>query len=332
MGRYAAVDWIQFEWDERRGGFGPVRSSMERARAQGWYQQLAHWLDPGQGAGVSLCRLVLNERVVVLSRSRTDDTDSRRNIRVQAYLGNQATRPEAMPNVRQTLALASGWAARLPDTDEPLDLGELIGSYEVAGAALDRESRAGAAALAPIVSECLRRPQVPLSVVSSGNPIVQLWGLVDIVDLVLGRYPETFSTYETDDVKPEAEIIFLRKWPGARSQGSQRVRVDPRDPGQDDRCYEIASMVVAAYAEDQLVGLVKRLRIDDRTTLEERLRLLGSVRYDSTTPVARPAPAVAADPPQHDPVWSPVSPRQPYGVDRSGALTDRPAAEEPARG
>ncbi|MFC6530328.1 hypothetical protein [Nonomuraea rubra] len=187
MGRYASVDWIQFEWDEQRTGLGPGRTSLEQTG--GWYHRLGPWLDPGPEPGVSLCRLLVDGRVVVLARTRTGGADSRRTIRVQAYLGGSASRPMAMPNVRQTLALAAGWAARLPDKDEPLDLGKLISSYDGARAALDRESRAAASALAPIVSECLRRPGAPLSVASGGNPIVQLWGLVDILDLALGSFP-----------------------------------------------------------------------------------------------------------------------------------------------
>ncbi|GAA4971793.1 hypothetical protein HD597_007196 [Nonomuraea thailandensis] len=303
MGRYASVDWIQFEWDEQRTGLGPGRTSLERTG--GWYHQLGPWLDPGPEPGVSLCRLLVDGRVVVLARTRTGGADSRRTIRVQAYLGGSASQPMAMPNVRQTLALASGWAARLPDGDEPLDLGRLISSYDGARAALDRESRAAAPALAPIVSECLRRPGAPLSVASGGNPIVQLWGLVDILDLALGHYPETFSTYESDDLKQGAEIIFLRQWPGPSSQSSYRTRVDPRSPDQGDRCAGIAAMLVEAYARDQLVGLVKRLRISDKTPLEERLRRLASVTRDPTALVARPAVAEQGG---DELVWSPQPP------------------------
>ncbi|MGW3345840.1 hypothetical protein ACWDA3_21215 [Nonomuraea rubra] len=318
MGRYASVDWIQFEWDEQRTGLGPGRTSLERTG--GWYHRLGPWLDPGPEPGVSLCRLLVDGRVVVLARTRTGGADSRRTIRVQAYLGGSASQPMAMPNVRQTLALAAGWAARLPDEDEPLDLGKLISSYDGARAALDRESRAAAPALAPIVSECLRRPGAPLSVASGGNPIVQLWGLVDILDLALGSFPETFSTYESDDLKQGAEIIFLRQWPGVSSQSSYRTRVDPRSPDQGDRYAGIASMLVEAYARDQLVGLVKRLRIGDKTPMEERLRRLASVTPDSTALVTRPPVAEEAG---DELVWSP----QPPG--RSEPATPAPALGEP---
>nr|WP_311132290.1 hypothetical protein [Nonomuraea gerenzanensis]SBO94016.1 Basic proline-rich protein [Nonomuraea gerenzanensis] len=299
MGRYASVDWIQFEWDEQRTGLGPVRTSLEQTAS--WYHQLGPWLDPGPEPGVSLCRLLVDGRVVVLARTRTGGADSRRTIRVQAYLGGSTSLPMAMPNVRQTLALAAGWGARLPAEDVPLDLGKLISSYEGARAALDRESRAVAAALAPIVSEYLRRPGAPLSVASGGNAIVQLWGLVDVLDVALGQHPETFSTYESDDFNLGAEIVFLRKWPGVSSQSSNRTRVDPRSPGQEDRCSEIAAMLVDAYARDQLVGLVKRLRISDQTPMEERLRRLGSV--------ARGRPGAGGSGESGDElVWSPQPP------------------------
>ncbi|MFB4268055.1 hypothetical protein [Nonomuraea sp. GTA35] len=324
MGRYASVDWIQFEWDEQRTGLGPVRTSLERTG--GWYHQLGPWLDPGPEPGVSLCRLLVEGRVVVLARMRTGGADSRRTIRVQAYLGGSASQPMAMPNVRQTLALAAGWAARLPDGNEPLDLGKLISSYDGARAALDRESRAVAAALAPVVSECLRRPGAPLSVASGGNPIVQLWGLVDILDLALGHYPETFSTYESDDLKQGAEIIFLRQWPGPSSQSSYRTRVDPRSPDQGDRCAEIASMLVDAYARDQLVGLVKRLRISDKTPLEERLRRLASVTGDSTALVARPA---AVEESGDELVWSPQPPARSQPAARASTQGEPPYQAAP---
>jgi hypothetical protein len=270
--------------------------------------------------------LLVEGRVVVLARMRTGGADSRRTIRVQAYLGGSASQPMAMPNVRQTLALAAGWAARLPDGNEPLDLGKLISSYDGARAALDRESRAVAAALAPVVSECLRRPGAPLSVASGGNPIVQLWGLVDILDLALGHYPETFSTYESDDLKQGAEIIFLRQWPGPSSQSSYRTRVDPRSPDQGDRCAEIASMLVDAYARDQLVGLVKRLRISDKTPLEERLRRLASVTGDSTALVARPA---AVEESGDELVWSPQPPARSQPAARASTQGEPPYQAAP---
>ncbi|SPL96498.1 unnamed protein product [[Actinomadura] parvosata subsp. kistnae] len=323
MGRYASVDWIQFAWDEQHGGLGPGRTSLERTA--GWYHQLGPWLDPGPEPGVSLCRLLVDGRVVVLARTRTGGADSRRTIRVQAYLGGSATQPMAMPNVRQTLALASGWAARLPDGDEPLDLGKLISSYDSARAALDRESRAAAPALAPIVAERLRRPRTPLSVASGGNPIVQLWGLVDILDYALGHYPETFSTYESDDLKPGAEIIFLRQWPGPSSQSSHRTRVDSRLPDQGDTYASIAAMLVDAYAQDRLVGLVKRLGITDRTPLEERLRRLASATNDSTAVVARGAPDEGDG---DELVWSP----QPPGPGRSQPVVPAQVEHPPPYG
>ncbi|GAA2214981.1 hypothetical protein GCM10009850_104480 [Nonomuraea monospora] len=340
MGRYASVDWIQFEWDEQRTGLGPVRTSLEQTAS--WYHQLGPWLDPGPEPGVSLCRLLVDGRVVVLSRTRTGGADSRRTIRVQAYLGGAASQPMAMPNVRQTLALASGWGSRLPGDDEPLDLGKLISSYESARTALDRESRAAAVTLAPIVSECLRRPGSPLSVASGGNAIVQLWGLVDILDLVLGRHPETFSTYESDDFNPGAEIVFLRKWPGVSSQSSNRTRVDPRSPGQGDRYSEIASMLVDAYARDQLVGLVKRLRISDRTPFEERLRRFGGVTGDredelvwSPQPPARsqPAPSPQAAPsPAAPPQAAPSQVTAPHAAGQAAGWAPEQAAGQAAAG
>ncbi|MEV0614456.1 hypothetical protein AB0I81_14105 [Nonomuraea sp. NPDC050404] len=308
MGRYSSIDWIQFEWDEKRTGLGPVRSSLDSTAS--WYHQLGPWLDPGPAAGVSVCRLRVEGRVVVLARTRTGGADSRRTIRVQAYVGGSTSMPSAMPNVRQALALAPGWAARLPAEDEPLDLAELLQPYREASRALDREARAGAAALAPIVSECLRRPLTALSVASHGDPVVQLWGLVDILDLVLGHCPETFSTYESDDLRQGAEVIFLKQWPGPSSQGAYRARVDLRAPDQDDRYARIAGTIVDAYARGRLVELVKRLRVSDDTPVEERIGRLDAVAHDATTLVARPTRSEEArgDAASSEETWAPRPP------------------------
>ncbi|MFC6530327.1 hypothetical protein [Nonomuraea rubra] len=67
-------------------------------------------------------------------------------------------------------------------------------------------------------------------------------------------------------------------------------------------------MLVEAYARDQLVGLVKRLRISDETPMEERLRRLASVTPDSTALVARPPVAEEAG---DELVWSPQPPGRP---------------------
>ncbi|WP_431915500.1 hypothetical protein [Nonomuraea jabiensis] len=293
MGRYSSVDWILFEWDERRTGLGPVRSSLEDTR--GWYHQLGPWLDPGPAPGVSICRLMVDGRVVVLSRTRTGGSDSRRTIRVQAYLGGSAANASAMPNVRQALALAPGWSSLLPADPEPLDLAVLLRPYADSSAALDRRARGEAAALAPIVSEALRGNREPLSVAAQGEAVVQLWGLVDILDLVLGRYPETFSTYESDDLKQGAEVIFLQQWPGPSSRAAHRRRVDLRAPDQGDLYGEIAAMVVQAYAGRQLPALVRRLRITDGMALEERVELLAAALREPPKPV--PAEPRAPRPP-----------------------------------
>ncbi|MFI7131116.1 hypothetical protein ACIBQ1_35895 [Nonomuraea sp. NPDC050153] len=334
MGRYSSVDWILFEWDERRTGLGPVRSSLEDTR--GWYHQLGPWLDPGPAAGVSICRLVVDGRVVVLSRTRTGGSDSRRTIQVQAYLGGSAANASAMPNVRQALALAPGWSSLLPADPEPLDLALLLRPYATSSAALDRQARAEAPALAPIVSEALRGHREPLSVAAQGQAIVQLWGLVDILDLVLGRYPETFSTYESDDLKQGAEVIFLQQWPGPSSRAAHRRRVDLRAPDQDDLYGEIAAMVVDAYAGERLTGLVKRLRITDATAVEERIELLRAALREPPKPVpaqpraprppapAEPAPAVSARPPA-PPATSPTPPPPAATGPRTRAATGRPA-------
>ncbi|MFG6191781.1 hypothetical protein [Nonomuraea sp. JJY05] len=309
MGRYSSVDWILFEWDERRTGLGPVRSSLEDTR--GWYHQLGPWLDPGPAPGVSVCRLMVDGRVVVLSRTRTGGSDSRRTIRVQAYLGGSAANASAMPNVRQALALAPGWSSLLPADPEPLDLAVLLRPYADSSAALDRRARAEAPALAPIVCEALRGHREPLSVVAQGEAVVQLWGLVDILDLVLGRYPETFSTYESDDLKQGAEVIFLQQWPGPSSRASHRRRVDLRAPDQSDLYGEMAAMVVDAYAGRRLPDLVKRLRINDGTALEERVELLRAALREPPKPV----PAEPRTPPPSEPrtpsppePWTPPPP------------------------
>ncbi|MFB4280478.1 hypothetical protein ACBJ59_34675 [Nonomuraea sp. MTCD27] len=315
MGRYASVDWIQFEWDERRTGLGPVRSSLEDTR--GWYHQLGPWLDPGPAAGVSVCRLLVDGRVVVLARTRTGGSDSRRTIRVQAYLGGSADRSPAMPNVRQALALAPGWAEQLPADDQPLDLARLLDSYTRSSTALDRRARVGAGTLAPIVAEALRRPGKELSVASHGDAVAQLWGLVDILDLVLGRHPETFSTYESDDLTQGAEVVFLQQWPGPSSRASHRARVDLRAPYQEDEYGEIAARVVDAYARDELVELVRRLRFTDGTPPEERIRLLAT---------APPEPVGWAAAPAED-SWAPRPPARASGQAGPPSATARASGE-----
>ncbi|MEV4088546.1 hypothetical protein AB0J43_50630, partial [Nonomuraea fuscirosea] len=322
MGRYSSIDWIQFEWDNKRTGLGPVRSSLPETG--GWYHQLGPWLDPGPAPGVSICRLVVDGRVVVLARTRTGGSDSRRTIQVRAYLGGSASLSSPMPNVRQALALAPGWSSLLPDDDVPLDLARMIEPYSEAGAALDRQARAGAAALAPIVSEALRsRGRTALSVASGGDSVVQLWGLVDILDLLLGHYPETFSTYESDDLQQGAEVVFLQGWPGPSSRASRRARVDLRAPDQADKYGDIAAMAVAAYARKQLVAVVRSAGITDGTPVEERIRLLENVTYAPTTPASRPEPAPPANRAEPTTPVSRSEPAPPVSRSRPAASVSR---------
>ncbi|MFE0156747.1 hypothetical protein ACFWY5_57150 [Nonomuraea sp. NPDC059007] len=246
-----------------------------------------------------------------------------------------------MPNVRQTLALAPGWEALVPADSAPLDLAQLLAPYTEAAAELDWQAQAEAQALAPIVAEVLRGRGQPLSVASRGPAIAQLWGLVDVLDLVLGRYPGTFSTYESDDLKRGAEVIFLRQWPGPSSRASHRRRVDLRQPDEGSTYNEIAHMIARAYADGELEGLVKRLRITDGMPMEERIELLGTARVPRETTLARPvSPSPAGEPasaghpvplsPAHFPARSgaqdPPAPRTPIS---SGSMPLPKALPEP---
>ncbi|MER6946752.1 hypothetical protein ABT294_22230 [Nonomuraea sp. NPDC000554] len=297
MGRYSEIDWIVFEWDDRRTGVGPVRSSLDDGATMGWYEGLGPWLDPGMESGISLCRIMLNGRVAVLSRDRAPGADSRRTLRVHAYLGGAVHNPSAMPNVRQALALAPGWSRMIPAHREPLDLAHLLESYSEASAEFDRRARSCAGELAPVLSEAMRYPGEPLSVLSEGTTAFQLWGLADVLDQVLGTLPQTFSTYESDDLRPGTDVVFLRQWPGASSRAAKRRRIDPRVLEPEDDYHRMAELVLAAYADDTLGSLLTSLRIKGDLGLDERIRLLHAGLDAYTSPPRFTGQASTSQPP-----------------------------------
>ncbi|MEU4223772.1 hypothetical protein AB0F17_05715 [Nonomuraea sp. NPDC026600] len=292
-GRWSPLDWIQYEWNEHRTGLGAVRSSLGQTR--GWDHHLGPWLDPGNTPGVSVCRLVVEGRVVVLSRLRSGGSDSRRTLRVMAYLGGDAS-PTARPTVQQALALAPEWAEQAPPDPDPVDLGELTGPFAERRDALEHQARAGARDLAPIVSAALRNPTDELAVVSQGDPFAQLWGVVNIFELVMGRRPETFSTYENDDRRQGAEIVFLRQWPGPSSRAPRRQRVDLREGDVADLYGEMAAYVVEAYARGALGELTRRAGLTEGMPAGRRIELLQAA-LSAPAPTA-PPPTRAPQPPQ----------------------------------
>ncbi|RBQ17512.1 hypothetical protein DP939_24370 [Spongiactinospora rosea] len=312
MSTWTPVDWIQYEWDEHRGRVGPVRASF--AETRGWDHELGPWLDPGSRPGVSVCRLVVDGRVVVLARYRAAGADSRRGLRVVAYLGGDAARMP-WPTVREALALAPLWVHEPPPEQEAIDLAELVGRFGEYGEALEQRAREEAGALTPIVSAALRDPGVRLAVVSQADPVAQMWGLADILHSALGVAPETFSTHESEDLKQGAEIVFLRGWPGLSSRAPRRLRVDLRDQVPDDADGELAARLVAAYGAGTLEGLTRRAGLAEGMPWDERLTLLRAA-------LAIPVPALAGtaaqpeyadppEPPEPEPVPEPYTPPEP---------------------
>ncbi|PZG42578.1 hypothetical protein C1I98_19655 [Spongiactinospora gelatinilytica] len=315
MSSWSPVDWIQYEWDEHRGVVGPVRTSLSDTR--GWDHKLVPWLDPGSRPGVSVCRLVVDGRVVVLARSRAG-ADSRRGLRVVAYLGGDAVRMP-WPTMREALALAPLWVGEPPPTDhEPVDLAELTGHFAEYGEALEVRAREGAGTLAPIVFTALRHPGMRLAVVSQGDPAAQMWALADILRSALGVAPETFSTYESEDFRPGPEIVFLPAWPGPSSRAPRRLRVDLREPVGDHADGELAECLVAAYSAGTLEGLTVRAGMTEDMPWGERLALLRAALSTPVPALAGPAhPSDHPEPPEAGPRASPEPAEAPDPDDRA---------------
>jgi hypothetical protein len=328
-GRWSPLDWIRYEWNEGGRGVSSVSSSLADTRV--WDHHLGPWLDPGNTPGVSVCRLIVEGRIVVLSRLRSGGSDSRRTLRAMAYLGGEVS-PTARPTTRQALALAPEWAEHPPAYPEPVDLGELTGPFAGRRDQLERRTRAAARDLAPIVSAALRSPGAELAVISQGDPLAQLWGLVDIFESVLARRPETFSTYESDDRKQGAEIVFLRERPGQSSRATRRQRVNLQEPDHDDLHGEIAAYVVQAYAHGALDELTRQLGLTGDMPTDKRIKVLEAA-LSGPAPML-PPPAATSRTPQPRRQPSPEPPPQARSgpsAEPSLQASRGPSAEPPSQ-
>jgi hypothetical protein len=326
------LDQIVFAWAEenllRREDFGPVATSLERAREGellfGWDYRLAARADVRGSGGErplrSMCYWADGESAAVLYRmaSTAGSSGSRPGTRTRALVGASH---DLTP--RRALALHDRFWLGSPRIDaDPawerrgfglprVRLDELTDEIETGVQDLDRAARRCPAELSRLVAAALRAPTQPYSVVGAQADVYALlWGMLDVLDKVLDG-PWTFSTYETShEGERMPRVVFLPHWPMSSFREVDREPVDLADTSEDD-CSKAADLLVDVYTERGQAGVARMLADagvdsdqDSVTRVRQVLTYRGRVG-PALPPPERVPPTVLE--PAADPVRVPVA-------------------------
>ncbi|MCC5033363.1 hypothetical protein DMH02_009070 [Streptomyces sp. WAC 00631] len=249
------VDQIVFRWDAGNTlgttGFGPVAWSCDRETAEEFFRRAAALLRSTAAETVpALIRLEQGGQAMLVHRSPWPDPEGRRSSTVcHALLG-----PPGILDADLCLGLGRwSWAG------SGLPLGDVRGGLEAVHQSALRPSaedgqrtlRAGlpdvAETLTAVAAEFLRDPAQGFTVLDrAGGDSARrvLWGLHGLFSGVRpGGW--TFATHDTAE-DPAIRFLFVRSWPGTVSQGTDRIRMDPRER-LGDRAERVAAELVDHY-------------------------------------------------------------------------------------
>ncbi|MFI1951391.1 hypothetical protein ACH437_06015 [Streptomyces xinghaiensis] len=249
------VDQIVFRWDAGNTlgttGFGPVAWSCGRETAEEFFRRAAALLRSTAAETVpALIRLEQGGQAMLVHRSPWPAPEGRRSSTVcHALLG-----PPGILDADLCLGLGRwSWAG------SGLPLGDVRGSLEAVHQSALRPSaedgqrtlQAGlpdvAETLTAVAAEFLRDPGQGFTVLDrAGGDSARrvLWGLHGLFSGVRsGGW--TFATHDTAE-DPAIRFLFVRSWPGTVSQGTDRIRMDPRER-LGDRAERVAAELVDHY-------------------------------------------------------------------------------------
>ncbi|MFC6084864.1 hypothetical protein [Sphaerisporangium aureirubrum] len=264
------LDWLVFTW-QQDGGLALRRSSLPAEEWEPWGRQLFTLVEVQRDSGApsrpSICRLTVGGEPVALHRDPTADPDPRARIRTYAYKG---VGPLLGP--RQVLGVADTWHTRLSGTAEtgpPLAPGALLTLTDDIRGALTARVRGAepgepsgglsplAAGLPRLVAEVLKKPEALFSCQArpDADPRVIMWGLMDLLDRVVGTADEgywTFSTEQSDDFAAGLpRFVFLGQWPySAKQSRHNRFDLTKDTVFAGDEHDEAAARLVEAYLHD----------------------------------------------------------------------------------
>ncbi|MET7616781.1 hypothetical protein [Streptomyces sp. NPDC005408] len=256
-----SVDQIVFRWDADNAsgttGFGPVAWSCGSEQADAVFRGTAALLRAtGEDTVPALVRLERENSALLLHRTPWRDESGRTSTICHALLGSsQILDPET------SLGLYD-W--HFEGSDLPLDevrgpLGQ-VRAAELLRSAMEGQRRlSGSLAeaeeeLTGVVAEYLRHPSQCFTVLDrqGGDSACRvLWGMAGIFGGLVQR-GWTFATHDTAETGL-LRIVFVRSWPGAAAQDTQRLRTDPRERCRD-RAEQLAAELVRHHLRAQRDG------------------------------------------------------------------------------
>ncbi|MBQ0983592.1 hypothetical protein KBZ10_03405 [Streptomyces sp. F63] len=256
MGRHEqAVDQIVFRWDAGNTlgttGFGPVAWSCDQRAAEEFFHRAAALLRSTAAETVpAVIRLEKAGQALLVHRFPWPGAEGQRSSTVcHALLG-----PSGILYPELCLGLSRWtWAG------SGLPLGDVRGSLEaVHRSVLEPSADEGGRrllaglpeageTLTAVAAEFLRNPGQAFTVLDreGGDSACRvLWGLHGIFSELHPR-DWTFATHDTAEDRA-IRFLFVRSWPGTVSQGTDRIRMDPRER-LGDRAERLAAGLVDHY-------------------------------------------------------------------------------------
>ncbi|MEO3859313.1 hypothetical protein [Acrocarpospora sp. B8E8] len=320
------VHWLVFSWDEDQDGLALRRSSLPADEWVSWGRRLLSYAElqrkPDATASSSVCRLDVDGQIVALHRHPTAEVDPRKRIRTYAYLNKQTAL-----GARDVLGRGEDWHIRVPgnlSSGPPLPA-ELLPKLteEQASAYTERVRGTNRDALRKLVTEVLRNIDSSFScrIDARIDPRLVMWGLMDLLDGVVGvgdpRY-WTFSTDESDDLGRDLpRFVFLDQWK-ISSLESAHKRIDLTNITRfaDDLHTQAASHLVEAYWAGGTEGVAKlRKAAGVKDTGRDDRRVAALRAYaQKVTVIPTTEETTSRD-------MTPRSWEEPYGVVEERALT-----------
>jgi hypothetical protein len=248
------LDQIVFRWDADNAsgttGFGPVAWSCDRERADSVFRGAAPMLrSTGEDTVPALIRLEHEDNAVLLHRAPWRDPDGRTATVCHALVGSAAHL-----DAQNCLGLHTwSWMADDFRPDEvrgdlpPVPVSALMQSVNDGQQELTDSLAGVEAELTGLAAEFLRgraRRFTLLDRRGGTSAFRVLWGMSEMFG---GLFPKGWS-FATHDTYEHAwlRFAFVREWPGAATEDTTRMRLDPRER-RADRAQQVAERLVGHH-------------------------------------------------------------------------------------
>ncbi|TQK51318.1 hypothetical protein FBY35_1715 [Streptomyces sp. SLBN-118] len=256
-----SVDQIVFRWDADNAsgttGFGPVAWSCGQEHADVVFRSVASLLRAtGEDTAPALVRLERDNSALLLHRTPWRDASGHTQTICHALLGSSQTLD---PETCLGLHTWRWEGSQLPLDEVRGPLGK-VPAATLIGSAMEGQRRLAESVadveeeLTGLVAEYLRHPRHRFTVLDrqGGDSACRvLWGMAGIFGGLIGR-GWTFATHDTSETTL-LRFVFVRSWPGAAAQDTQRLRTDPLELRRD-RAQQLASGLVRHHVQAQAEG------------------------------------------------------------------------------